>query len=189
MLLNISRRPFDEWGPRAGHLCLANNRLASLDALRPLAHLQVLDASRNRLKTLRGVEGLGNLRVLHAHSNSLNDDPEPLALPLEGLAHLEELWLGNNGLEEPSVLLGLSRVGSLRVLELAPNHLLSKLGGEYRLVGVGLFPYLRWLDGNAVIYIGAGKDGAFAFTERGRFPERPVSWRGRRNRAPNPRLV
>lgn len=146
---------------RLCHLSLASNALTSLDALRSLPHLQVLDVSRNKLESLDGIGQLKNLRVLLAQGNAVGKR-ERATEQLQELAFLEELWLGENRIEAPSELLCLENVSALRVLELAPNPLCHAPElGEYRSFVIGLFPRLRWCDGQAVS--GEDRSGADAF--------------------------
>ena len=119
---------------------LSRCRLESLDALRQLRALELLNVSFNRLTSLAPVANATRLSVLYARSNRLRS-LEPLAQLAGSLTSVD---LDENALATVEALAPLWRLGELNELRLKGNPVSHT---EYRRECRQRLPRLRVLDG------------------------------------------
>jgi len=112
-------------GAHLTKLYMAENNLAeiSVDALRPMVNLKLLDLGGNNLRLLQGLDTLVNLEEAWLGKNKITKI-EGLGA-LTKLTALEELYLSDQGIAE---IQGLDALQRLNTLDLTNNQLTSTKG-------------------------------------------------------------
>ena len=94
--------------------------LDSLEPLRNMKHLIVLNVSDNKLKSLDGIEGMTKLKVLRADKNQITN-----AGAVKELKKLTKIYLSDNQLAD---LNGINNLTNLKYLDVSNNRLIDVKG-------------------------------------------------------------
>lgn len=146
------------------HLWLGRNKITAIEGLNSLIHLQVLSLPSNRLISLEGMQipSLKGLKELHLSHNRIADLSPIKALihlivldlssniveqvdSLSEMKELEELWLGNNQLNDWNCLFVCQNMMKLNCIYLEGNPI-AKQESNYRVKVKQSLPQLHQID-------------------------------------------
>lgn len=109
-----------------GCLYLRNNKIARIDNLQSLSMLHTLSLCNNLIRKIDNLSCLPNLNTLYISVNKLRSKDD--VADLQYCKQLSVLDISNNQLEDDDVITIFGSIPCLKVLEVAGNPFLSRIG-------------------------------------------------------------